>query len=60
MRAAVIGADGSFALADHEAPGAAAGSRLIEVRAAGIGPTEPLWSRFRSRASQLGPRLWSD
>jgi NADPH2:quinone reductase len=40
MRAAVIAADGRFALSDHAAPEVAAGHRLIEVQAAGIGPTD--------------------
>lgn len=40
MRAAVIGTDGGFALDDHATPAAAPGHRLIEVRAAGIGPTD--------------------
>ena len=40
MKAAIISPDGSFALAGHEAPRATEGFALIDVRAAGIGPTD--------------------
>lgn len=40
MKAAIIAPDGSFALAEHAAPQAADGMRLIIVTAAGIGPTD--------------------
>lgn len=40
MKAAIIASDGSFALTEHAAPAAADGFALIDVRAAGIGPTD--------------------
>jgi len=40
MRAAVIGTDGQFTLGDHPSPDAVAGHLAIDVRAAGIGPTD--------------------
>lgn len=40
MKAAIIAPDGSFALAEHDAPVAAEGLALIDVRAASIGPTD--------------------
>ncbi|WP_068070568.1 quinone oxidoreductase family protein [Novosphingobium lentum] len=40
MKAAIIAADGSFALADHAAPLAADGCHVVDVSAAGIGPTD--------------------
>ncbi|MGW8205122.1 quinone oxidoreductase family protein (plasmid) [Sphingomonas bisphenolicum] len=40
MRAALIDSDGGFALADHPEPTAQPGYRLIDVAAAGIGPTD--------------------
>lgn len=40
MKAALVAPDGSFALADHESPVAAPGCAVIDVRAAGIGPTD--------------------
>lgn len=40
MRAGVIDTGGIFSLADHRAPEASTGHRLIDVRAAGIGPTD--------------------
>lgn len=40
MRAALIDSDGCFALADHPEPAAQPGCRVIEVAAAGIGPTD--------------------
>ncbi|MCC4233139.1 MULTISPECIES: quinone oxidoreductase family protein [Sphingobium] len=40
MRAALIDSDGGFALADHPEPTAQPGHRVIDVAAAGIGPTD--------------------
>lgn len=40
MKAAIIALGGSFALARHEAPRPTEGCALIDVRAAGIGPTD--------------------
>ena len=40
MKAAIIALDGSFALAGRDAPRATEGFSLIDVRAAGIGPTD--------------------
>lgn len=40
MRAALIDSDGGFALADHPEPTAQPGYRVIDVAAAGIGPTD--------------------
>lgn len=40
MKAAIIAPDGSFTLAEHAAPQATAGTQLITVSAAGIGPTD--------------------
>ena len=40
MQAAIIAPDGSFSLAEHSAPRATDRCSLIDVRAAGIGPTD--------------------
>jgi NADPH:quinone reductase-like Zn-dependent oxidoreductase len=40
MRAALIDTDGRFSLADHPEPVAEPGHRIVEVSAAGIGPTD--------------------
>lgn len=40
MQAAIIAGDGSFTLAEHITPAPADGFALIDVRAAGIGPTD--------------------
>lgn len=40
MKAATIARDGSFTLAEHFDPAAADGMAVIDVRAAGIGPTD--------------------
>lgn len=40
MKAAMIASDGSFTLAERDAPAPADGFTVIDVRAAGIGPTD--------------------
>ncbi|WP_371433247.1 zinc-binding alcohol dehydrogenase family protein [Novosphingobium sp.] len=45
MKAAIIAPDGSFTLADHPAPVGTEGCALIDVRAAGIGPTDLMRAR---------------
>src|SRR3546814_11379787 len=52
MRAALIDTDGRFSLADHPEPVAEPGHRIVEVSAAGIGPTDLMRAKgfFRSVA----------